>query len=424
MINNVYSYYLSQYATKPTSKHDSHKKSELRNVYNRMVNVNRTAPLYKLDLSEDMQKMAIDIKESAIMLKDLSDDLDEASRDDSEKRWKAESSDEEKVGVKFIGDDTIGVDGFEVEVRQLATSQINTGHYLQPKSRGLEEGMYSFDAQIDDVTYELQFNVNKQDTANDIQQRISKLINRSNIGLTAHIDTDSLGNTALSVESEGRGIHNMKPQIFNISDDQTSFMRGVVEYLGLNRVVQYPSNAVFAINGEERTSAENKFTINKSIELSLNNVTDEPVEIRISEDTQALSDDLEKFVSGYNSIVEFANRTSEKFPGGGKLLNEFERIIRTYSETLKENGFEVQSDGRISLTEEAKDKFANKEDVNKALNNLSDFRKSIGRRADQMISNPVEYLNKKIVAYKNPAKSFTSPYNSSAYAGIMFDGYY
>lgn len=314
MINNVYSYYLSQYATKPTSKHDSHKKSELRNVYNRMVNVNRTAPLYKLDLSEDMQKMAIDIKESAIMLKDLSDDLDEASRDDGEKRWKAESTDEEKVGVKFIGDDTIGVDGFEVEVRQLATSQINTGHYLQPKSRGLEEGMYSFDAQIDDVTYELQFNVNKQDTANDIQQRISKLINRSNIGLTAHIDTDALGNTALSVESEGRGIHNMKPQIFNISDDQTSFMRGVVEYLGLNRVVQYPSNAVFAINGEERTSAENKFTINKSIELSLNNVTDEPVEIRISEDTQALSDDLEKFVSGYNSMVEFADRTSEKIP--------------------------------------------------------------------------------------------------------------
>jgi flagellar hook-associated protein 2 len=46
------------------------------------------------------------------------------------------------------------------------------------------------------------------------------------------------------------------------------------------------------------------------------------------------------------------------------------------------------------------------------------------RHADSMMSNPMEYLDKKVVAYKNPARSFASPYSSSTYAGIMFDGYY
>ncbi len=45
MISNVYNYYLSQYATKPSSRFDSHKKSELRNVYNKMVSINRRSPL-------------------------------------------------------------------------------------------------------------------------------------------------------------------------------------------------------------------------------------------------------------------------------------------------------------------------------------------------------------------------------------------
>lgn len=424
MISNVYSYYLSQYAVKPSTRHDSHKKSELRNVYNKMVSINRTAPLYKVDLSEDMQKLAIDIKEGAIELKDITSELSESAQDQSDTRQKATSSDEEAVGVKYISKEKAPIDAFEIQVDRLATNQKNTGHFLQPRSRELEEGEYSFDISIADVTYELQFNVGRQDTTKDVQDKIAHLINKSGIGVSAEVESDALGNTALSISSDATGVHNMKPTIFSISDEESSYKKGAVEYLGLDRTVQYPSNAVFYIDGQQRLSANNSFTINKSFELELKKPTEGPVTINVEEDSQAIADEIGNFVDSYNRIVDFARKSAEKFYGGGKLLNEFERIARNYTEVLTNNGFDVNDDGSIALNDEGKEKLKDAEQVNNVLSQMEGFRNSVMRRADSMVSNPMDYLDKKVVAYKNPARSFSSPYSSSAYAGIMFDGYY
>ncbi|MDD6571773.1 MAG: flagellar filament capping protein FliD [Thermoflexaceae bacterium] len=424
MISNVYTYYLSQYAAKPGSRHDSHKKSELRNVYNRMVSINRTSPLYKLNLSEDMQKLAIDIKESAIELKDISSELNEIETGDIELKQKAVSSDEDTVEVKYVGKGKSPVDEFQIDVEQLASNQINTGHFLQPRSKELEEGTYSFDIGISGVTYELQFNVEKQDTTGDIQKKISQLINKSDMGVTASVLTDSLGNTALSIQSDSTGVRNMKPLIFTVSDEQSSFKKGAVDYLGLDRTVQHPSNAIFAVDGDVRYSANNSFTINKAFELTLKKPSEEPVTIKVEEDAQAIADDIGNFMESYNRVIDFAKNSAEKFEGGGRLLNEFERITRSYHSMLEENGFQVNSDGKIDLNEAGREKLMDKEEAARILSGLDGFRSSVMRKADSMMSNPMEYLDKKVVAYKNPARSFTSPYSSSTYAGIMFDGYY
>ena len=47
-IDTVYHYYLSTYANSTVSRYDSHKKSELRDIYNRMVKTNKESPLYKI----------------------------------------------------------------------------------------------------------------------------------------------------------------------------------------------------------------------------------------------------------------------------------------------------------------------------------------------------------------------------------------
>jgi len=39
-IDNAYAYYISTYAQKTVSRYDSHKKSELRKVYNKIVKIN------------------------------------------------------------------------------------------------------------------------------------------------------------------------------------------------------------------------------------------------------------------------------------------------------------------------------------------------------------------------------------------------
>ena len=44
--NNVYNYYLTTYAPQPScSRYDTHKKSELKNVYNSIVKLSKDSPL-------------------------------------------------------------------------------------------------------------------------------------------------------------------------------------------------------------------------------------------------------------------------------------------------------------------------------------------------------------------------------------------
>ena len=63
-IDSAYHYYLSTYGNS-VSRYDTHKKSELRKVYNQIVKANKESPLYKITDTGDVKKTAIDIKERA-----------------------------------------------------------------------------------------------------------------------------------------------------------------------------------------------------------------------------------------------------------------------------------------------------------------------------------------------------------------------
>ncbi|MBQ8412253.1 MAG: flagellar capping protein, partial [Lachnospiraceae bacterium] len=75
MISSVYNYYLSTYANQHVSKNDTHKKSELKDIYNSMVKSSRKSPLYKIENSEVVQKYAIDLKETARAIKNVAASL-------------------------------------------------------------------------------------------------------------------------------------------------------------------------------------------------------------------------------------------------------------------------------------------------------------------------------------------------------------
>ena len=64
-IDSAYAYYVSNYAHKEVSRYDSHKKSDLRKVYNKIIKANKEPPLYKISNLSEAKKYAIDIKESS-----------------------------------------------------------------------------------------------------------------------------------------------------------------------------------------------------------------------------------------------------------------------------------------------------------------------------------------------------------------------
>ena len=53
-IDSAYHYYLSTYGTSKVSRYDTHKKSQLRAVYNQIVKTNKDTPLYKIPDSTDV----------------------------------------------------------------------------------------------------------------------------------------------------------------------------------------------------------------------------------------------------------------------------------------------------------------------------------------------------------------------------------
>ena len=55
------------------------------------------------------------------------------------------------------------------------------------------------------------------------------------------------------------------------------------------------------------------------------------------------------------------------------------------------------------------------------LNNLGAFKDALRKRINNIEINPMEYINKKVVAYKNPHKLISSTYSTSIYTGMMFD---
>ena len=425
MISSVYSYYLSQYGNKSNSKYDSHTRTQLKNTYSKVVKINSQTPVYKLDLSTAAQKYAIDLKEHARALENITEDLSDGADGTMTFKKSAVSSNASAVNASYITDFGAASDdeSFDINVKQLACSQLNTGNYLQPRSKHIKPGEYSFDLSINDVIYEFQFKVDNSETTNNIQNKIARLINRSNIGLTANIKEDSLGNTAINIESESTGINGTTPVIFSIkSDDPNNQL--LIDTLGLDRVTQYPSNAIFDVDSDERSSMSNSITINKAYDVKLSKVTEEPVTISLKADADSIVESLNELVAGYNNLISVTNdENNNHFQGTEKLQNEIASIARSYKKQLADSGLSLNKDGTISADKEVIINADNKDALSHIYESLNSFKNSIKEKAENIALNPMDYVNNKIIAYKNPLRSFPDPYNLSAYTGMMFNGY-
>ena len=167
ILNNVHNFYLSTYADKSNSPYDTHKKSELRGVYNSIVKINKDSPLYILDNTDEGRKYVVGLKETARALKNTIASVGGLDEDDILSKKAAASSDEDLVDAEFIGelDEDGSAPEFDIEVKHLASPQINLGRYLpSDEPVDLPADTYSFDVNINEFRYEFQFNVKESDT--------------------------------------------------------------------------------------------------------------------------------------------------------------------------------------------------------------------------------------------------------------------
>lgn len=479
MIGSVYDYYLTTYASRPATKSDTHKKSELRSVYNNIVKISKKSPLYKVSVSENIQKFAIDLKENARTLSTDANNLFEKSLE-SEKSQKYVSDNEDVVQVKTLDNsndintndtyandininntntndinindtnidltvssnaditnpdpdsdnisDTKSVNTafashYNIEVLNLATPQINTSDYLNNDDLDIPKGAHSFEVNVGDSAYEFRFNATKDDTNKTVLEKLSRLINRSNIGLTSKM-LYSGNNSALEITSNATGL-GFTPEIFSIAPGENSPYDKVVSKLGLNNVSSYPTNANFLLNGMEKTTSSNTFTIGKSLEITLNGISKkgQATSISLNDDLDSVISSINDMISSYNNLLDLSNNSNEGSDDAAILNKEIHKTTRQYASNLENIGITINENGKMTFDEALFIQTANEDDLDKSLASLNSFRQAIVSRADDISINPMKYVDKVMISYPNPVHSFANPYITSIYTGMMFNGY-
>ncbi len=428
-IDNAYAYYMSTYADKEVSRYDSHKKSDLRKVYNQIVKTNKESPLYKISNMEEAKKYAIDIKESAKTVRNVVASLSDryGAFADSFQKKVAVSSYEDKVGVTYIGDgnESNKTDTFQIAVKRLAAPQINTGNYLKDDAHTLRPGSYSFDLNTNSAAYEFQYNVSNEETNLDIIKKLGNLVNTSNLGITAEIQSDGKGSSALALTSVQTGLSDSEESLFSIVPAANAGSIEAMDVLGINQVSQTAHNSSFLLNGIERDSLSNTFTINNVFELSLKDVTkDQTVTIGFKPNTDAIADNIQTLVDAYNQLLTTAETyATDNASVGNKLQRDMASLSRNYQADLESIGLMADENGTVHIDKEILSKAVDPERAQDTFDTLSRFRDAIGKKAENISINPMNYVNKVVVAYKNPGHNFATPYISSIYSGMMLDHY-
>lgn len=428
--DNIYNYYLTAYTPKNAGKYDAHKRSELRGIYNSIIKLNKESPLYLLANKREAGQFAMGLKENARELHMELASLGGSMESEALLNRKAAySSNEDLVRARFIGDSSKSdvVPTLEIEVQSLATTQVNLGNFLENDAPiALPPDTYSFDIGINEMNYEFQFTIRPGETNRSILERLSRLIDNSHIGLTAEVIDGEKNTSSLRIESEATGLKTAKDKLFTVSDEKTSKASGMVSYLGIDYISRDASNAQFVLNGNPREAYSNKFTLDKSYEIELRGVTSGesgPTTVGLKADYEALADNLLQLAGSYNNFLSAVDQLKTYQSSSGRLKGEMAGIASLYKDGLSDIGLNVQQDGHIAVDSDTLANAVRSGDAETGFQVIKNFTQQIFRKTNRISLNPMEYVDKTVVAYKNPGHNFANPYLSSNYTGMLFNYY-
>ncbi len=427
VLNTVYNNYLTTYAPKSVTRYDAHKKSELRSVYNSIVQLNKESPWYLPSNGKETQAYAIGLKENARNLRNTIASLGGLEDSDLLSKKTAYSTNPDVATANFVGTYKPGTasPSFTLEVQELATPQENMGRFLAKGKIDLPADTYSFDVTINDMNYEFQFSVSENETNQEVQERLARLISTSGVGLKSHV-LESNDRTALVIQSETTGLGPEQQYLFRISDEHTSKAKGATGYLGLDYVSHEATNAKFIINGEARSTTSNDFTVGHMFDVSLNGTTGvgETITIGLKTDMESLTDNVLQLTKGYNDFIKATSDYLQSQPRSKNAIHEMNSIAKQYSAHFESMGVQLSDEGTLQVDTDVFSKSVSDDvSVTDTFNTLKAFSNQLIQKSKDISLNPMNYVDRKIVAYKNPGRNFASPYTTSAYSGMMFNGY-
>ena len=312
MIQSVYNHLVPEFMPKqPAASNNAHKKSELRSLYTQIVNLNKKSPLYKIKLSDNSQMFAISLKESSIALNNCISELSSKDKNPFNK-MKVISEQPDKVAANIVSEDTSNLpEPFTLELKKLAKPQINESKVVHKRSGAPKSGSYSFIVDVEENSYEFQFNIKPNSSNEEIFRKLANFINKSNIGISASYQDIDKERVMLTLTSKNTG--DLGAPLFTLEDKSApQFHSGLVEFYNLNRITQKSANASFSLSGQENEALTNHLILNHSLQLDFSAISSEPISISYMPDSDKILPAIKEFKDSYNEIINLARRTHRR----------------------------------------------------------------------------------------------------------------
>lgn len=423
---SVYNNLIQGHVIMHQTRFDTHKRSELKDIYQRIRKMNVNQPFYKVDFDEKTQEYTLGVKDMAL---ELSSALKELGTEEPSNIFekKALISDEpECVTVEMLdGSDVTGTEPLNIEVKSLSEPQVNLGDFLQPGDVNLSEGQYNFTVSIEDSYYSFQFNVLGGSTNKELQTKLSDFINKTKVGLSARVVSER-GLTAIELTGKSAGTKNTDGISFTFEDTKKpdNAFYGVARHFGLDNVKTPATNTRFTVNGEEIETSEREYVLNNGIKLDFHKITDRPAVVALVVDDAPVVEKVSGFVDKLNSFIDYVRTGATERRSSKKLLYEMNSVLERYKGQFAENGMNVNSEGRLEMDNAKMLVAIRNGSMEQFFGKDSNVAAGLIRRFSEVTINPMDYIDKTVVTYPNTAvKQPFSPYVSSVYSGLMYNNY-
>lgn len=414
--SNIYNYLGSTQV--PVKRNRTHKSSELKAIYNNMARYNKKSPRYLLSLSMSKQSQIINIKESAMTLRETADRFSDINSDIYEKKLVVSEDEEYVSGSLKTGRHSSLPEELSIQVDSLASEQTNTGSYLKQDRLNLKPGEYNLNIVTTSGSHKTVLTVSTGNTNLDIQKRLLQFINSTHCGIKCTLLTQGEAH-ALSMTSSEAGSPSTEDGLhFSFDGDSP-----LLDTLGLNNVTTLPANSEFKINGEPHASTSNHISINQSIELDFHKADSRPVSIKLIPDSENSLSQIEQFTRAYNSLLDTWEDNSASGPGCRNLFRDISVIAMRHKNALADAGLTVEDNGRLSY--DSSDLLHKIKDgsLYKLFSGDASFVNDIIQSTERLTIDPIAYINKLIVTYPDSTKKSGSVYNKSLYSGLLYNNY-
>lgn len=415
-VNQIYNHLNQNLIPKRRTK--THKASELKAVYTSISKYNQASPLYLISLSQARQEHMIDIKEQALTLRDVTDQL---ANPDSElytqKQVHTDNPEALTGAFRSHGSGELP-DSMQLKIEQLATEQINLGTYLPSDAAGLTPGNYSFYMNTEQGKLPFTVSVSATDTNLAVQKKLAEQINSRHLDVRASV-IEEADASALMLSSTETGLPLTASGLyFSFEAEDTT----LIQTFGLNNLHTHPENARFYINDLVHTSSSNHISINQVAEFDFHKTTDTPVHISFTPDKGVLVNQLASFTDAYNQLVSLSEKSEPVSIGSRNLYHDISGIVQNHESQLASLGITVGEDRRLVLDTRQADTISY-DALNELFGDTSSLKADIAKAINRLTLDPLAYINRLIVTYPNAKEKQTATYTQSVYSGLMYNNY-